>query len=426
MPDSSYKLNKNTISAAISTAGKNKTSWATGLAGIAVISSAFAFWPFENNKIWQMLNIPNLCCGIALAITASLDISKKHHQNIKPIIPHLSILTYLTINILSISFADTLARPLNYTLKLALVFTGGLFLFQKAISKPKTLNLFYILIAIAASLSISACIYTRLACDPKQFGFHNNLFKYGTYIAILAPLAGIYLLSGSKLHSLSAILIITASLFSVASAGAILAIFAGLITALILSKKPSTRIAITICILLSAAIIPLSNTLFNNATNSDFALKETSDKNLKQRYIEWQAEINLLEKRGIIGTGPGCINDYRSNFYYRLPKLNTLKAFDQNGFLAIGAETGLLSLAAFFWILIHYSTMSLKNCIFLQTNKNPKAHAMATANTAALVSAMTANLFSSVHYNGVLIIFVLLISLISSVNRIYGENISED
>ncbi len=396
------------------------------LAGVVVLTSALHFWPFEDKKIWQMLSAPNLCCGTALAAAAFLLISKKHRRNVITCIPQTSVLVYLTINIISISFADSLSRPLNYSLKLALAFAGGLFLFQKALSKPKVLSLFYTLIAIAASLSILGCLYMRLACDPKQFGFHGNAFKYGTYIGILVPLAGIYLLCGSKFQSFSGILITAAGVLSAGSAGACLAIFAGLITTLVLSKTPSTRAGVIICLLLSAAALPLSNRIFDNAISSDFALRENDGINLRQRYIEWQAEINLLGQRGITGTGAGCVNDYRSNFYYRLPKLNTLKAFDQNGFLAVAAETGLLGLSAFIWIIIHYGRMSLRDLLRLRAEKCPQACAMAVANTAALVSALTANFFSSVHYNGILIVFVLLLSLISSVNRIYGENTGED
>lgn len=396
------------------------------LAGVVVITSALHFWPFEDSKIWQMLNIPNFCCGIALAAAAFLLILKKARSSVLTFMPETSILAYLAINVLSVSIADSLTRPLNYTIKLALVFSGGLFLFQRALSKPKTLSLFYVLIAEAVSLSILACIYTRLACDPKQFGFHGNVFKYGSYIGILVPLASIYLLSGSKIQVLWAILITAAGLFSAGSVGACLVIFAGFITALIVISKASVRLNILLCILLSLAVLFLSNKVFDGAIGKDFALRESDGINLRQRYIEWQAEINLLEKRGITGTGAGCVNDYRSNFYYRLPKLNTLKSFDQNGFLAVAAETGLLGLVAFIWILIHYGRMSLRDCLHLQVDKKPRASAMATANAAAFVSVLTANLFSSVHYNGVLIVFVLLLSLISSVNRIYGENTGED
>jgi len=421
-----YRLNKNAMSVVISSARDDVAFWAMGPAGIAIISSAFSFWPFEDSKIWQMVNIPNFCCGIGLALAAFLLISKKGRSSALSFMPEISILAYLAINVMSISIADSLSRPLNYTLKIVLVFAGGLFLFQRALSKPKTLNFFYRLIAIAVTLSIIVCIYTRLVCDPKQFGFHGNVFKYGTYIGILVPLAAIYLLSGLTVQVLWAILITAAGVFSAGSAGAILSIFAGLVTALIMIPKTSVRLNILVCILVSIAALFLSNKAFDGAAGSDFALRESDGINLRQRYIEWQAEMNLLEKRGITGTGAGCVNDYRSNFYYRLPKLNTLKSFDQNGFLAVGAETGLLGLVAFIWILVHYGRMGLRDYLHLRADKNLQACAMAAANTAAFVSALTANLFSSVHYNGVLIVFVLLLSLISSVNRIYGENTGED
>ena len=396
------------------------------LAGMTVLASALHFWPFENSKIWQMLTVPNLCCGLTLAVAVVLLITSKGRSSGLLYLPHISILAYLVINILSISIADNLLRPLNYTLKIILVFSGGLLLFQRALLKPKRLHLFYSLIAITVSLSIAACIYARFACDPKQFGFHGNVYKYGTYIGILVPLACIYLLSGSKCQILWVLLIAAAGVFSAGSVGAVLSIFAGLITGLIITRKASVRKNILLCILLSAAAVSLSDRVFEGVIHSDFALREDGGTNLRQRYIEWQAEINLLEKRGITGTGAGCVNDYRSNFYYRLPKLNTLKAFDQNGFLAVGAETGLLGLVAFIWIVVHYGRMSLRDFLHLRAGENSQSCVMATANTVAFVSALTANFFSSLHYNGALIVFVLLLSLISSVHRIYGENTGED
>ena len=73
--------------------------------------------------------------------------------------------------------------------------------------------------------------------------------------------------------------------------------------------------------------------------------------------------------------------------------------------------------------MVHYGRMSMKDCLSLKADKNPKAAAMATANIAGFVSAVIANLFSSVHYNGNLIVFMLLLSLIASVNRIYTRRL---
>lgn len=390
------------------------------LAGFAILASALHFWPFEDSKAWQIFNVPNLCCGIAVVFAAILFITPKCRDTVLSYMPHVSILAYLVINVLSISIADNLSRPLNYTLKLGLVFIGGTVLFQKALSKPERLKQFYILIAAAVSISILACIYTRLAFDPGQFGFHGNVFKYATYIGILTPIACIYLISGSKHQVLWGVFIVIGGIFSAGSAGAVFSIFAGLLTGLVLAKKHTPKLYILLCILLSIAALFASGKVFDGAISQDFALKEKDGTNLRQRYIEWQAEINLLEKRSITAAGAGCVNDYRSKFYYRLPKLNTLKAFDQNGFTAVAAETGLLGLACFIWIIIHYAHVSTKNYFSLRVDKNTKAAAMTAANTAGLVSAVIANLFSSVHYNGNLIVFVLLFSLISAANRLYG------
>ena len=77
---------------------------------------------------------------------------------------------------------------------------------------------------------------------------------------------------------------------------------------------------------------------------------------LRQRYIEWQAQINLLKDRAGAGTGIGCLNNHRSEYYGRLPKRNTIAAFDQNGWLATASETGLVGLICLCWIFRDYLT----------------------------------------------------------------------
>lgn len=392
------------------------------LTGLVIIASVFHFWPLENNKMWQILNIPNLCCVIGLIIILIHLISDNGRSYVFSLfIPNICILSYLAINVFSISFADSALRPLNYVLKLLLVFCGGFFVFQKALSSPKSLKITYVFITIAVFISIIVCICTRLFYEQSQFGFHGNAFKYGTYIAILSPLCIIYLFSGSKYQSILGIFITLLAFFSIGSMGGILAIFASLIAGLFLIKRRFVRFNIVVCIILSIAVIFFSNKVFDQCIQKDFVLVEKDGTNLRQRYIEWQAEINLLAERGITGTGAGCINDYRSKFYYRLPKLNTLKAFDQNGFLAVAAETGLMGLITFCWIIFHFGRITFKDCQYLQSNSNSQAFRFAVANTASLISALVANIFSSVHYNGVLLIFVLLLCLILSLNKIYGE-----
>jgi O-antigen ligase len=143
--------------------------------------------------------------------------------------------------------------------------------------------------------------------------------------------------------------------------------------------------------------------------------------NLKQRYVEWQAEINLLEERALAGTGAGCVNDYRSKYYFRLPKLNTLRAFDQNGWLATGAETGILGLVCFCWIVGHHFRLAWQSVISTDQLGRTADRRAVVANFVGLTAACAASLFSSVQYNGVLIVFVLVLALIARTDHMLRE-----
>jgi hypothetical protein len=155
----------------------------------------------------------------------------------------------------------------------------------------------------------------------------------------------------------------------------------------------------------------------------DLSLREKDGANCRQRYIEWQAIVNLLEFRTAAGTGAGNINEHRSSFYYRLPKLNTLKPFDQNGWLAVSAETGIFGLVCFCWVVLHYGKAAFLKVMDSGWKNGRTFDRFAAANFAGLSAACVANLFSSVQYNGIVIIFVLLLALISGTNRLSEENL---
>jgi len=390
------------------------------IAAIAIAASAFHFWPFGNSRIWRVLNLPNLACIGVLVVQILISISKKTNSPISSSLPHVSVFAYLAVNFLSIAFAAGLFRSVSFTIKLSIVLTGGCVLFSLAAANERSIKTIYYLATVAAATSVGACLFRRFAQATSSFGFFESLYKYGSYIGILVPLGGIYLLSSRKTVEifLGMVLIVCAYLSS-GSIGAVAAITSGLLSALIFNRKRTAKLLVVISLALSTAALLAAGPAFFKNVWDDFKLLETDGKNLRQRYIEWQAEINLLESRGITGTGPGCINDYRSNFYYRLPKLNTLEAFDQNGWLTVAAETGILGLITFCWIIIHYGGTAVTMIFNIDPVREPFAHRFAAAAMAALFSACTANLFSSVHYNGVLIVFVLVLSLISAVNKVY-------
>jgi O-antigen ligase len=390
------------------------------LATAAIITSAFHFWPFAENKTWQMLCPPNSAVLVWILILTGYALLKRDRQ-ILTCLPHLSVFAYLSINILSAAFTPDLGRTVTFTAKLALTYIGGYVLFRTAISGKKSLRLIYSAATAAIIISVAWCLIARFGFESDNFGFFKSPYKYGTYSGILVPLCAAYLFTSARYFAklLAAILVI-AALISSGSIGALLAIFIGMATFIVLIRSRLTRTYAISCLGCGIIIIILlgSNPVFAPLWD-DIKLAEEDGTNLKQRYIEWQAELNLLEERAVTGTAAGCINEYRSNFYYRLPKLNTLQPFDQNGWLATGAETGILGLVAFCWIIVYHFVLAYRQL----AKTDLAAYRFAVANFAGLTASYVANLFSSVNYNGILIVFVLVLALISQTNLILAKGI---
>ena len=423
MPGSGNASGTDTIETVSQTALSRQCMCAMVLAGVAIVSSAFHFWPFETSKAWQMLCPPNFITFMAVLALIGYVLVKRDSQTVAPFLPHVSVLAYLSINLLSIAFASEPGRAASFAVKLALMLVGGYALFSLAISNVCSLKMFYNLMTAAAIISLAYCLVARFCLDSEVFGFHGSAYKYGTYVGILTPLCAVYFLAGAKTWGiLIGIAISAGALVSSGTLGTLAAISAGMFTAMIaISRWP-----IRLCVLGSLALgfgglLAVSNS--NPASNiyDDVKLSETDEVNLKQRYIEWQAELNLLEERTVTGTAAGCINDYRSNYYYRLPKLNTLKAFDQNGWLSTGAETGMMGLMCFCWIVAYYGRLALVQVIDSRSNESSLDRAFAVANLAGFTAACVSNLFSSIHYNGILIVFVLVLTLISRTSFLENE-----
>ena len=387
---------------------------ATVLAGVAIISSAFHFWPFDGSKAWQMLCPPNFTVSIWILVLVGYVLLKHDRQTVTSLLPHLSVFAYLSVNVLSIAFAPDMSRAASFTVKLALILVGGYTLFSSAIFHVSSLKMFYNLMT-AAVISIACCLVVRFGFGSEKFGFHSSAYKYGTYVGILAPLCAAYFLTSPKSWKIPLGIVISAgALVSSGTLGALVAVSAGMLATMIIIPRWSTKLCILCSIALGiAGLLIISNLDPASHIRDDLKLSEGDEVNLKQRYIEWQAEINILEERMFAGTAAGCINDYRSNFYYRLPKLNTLKAFDQNGWLATGAETGILGLVCFCWIVLYYGRLALIQVIDSSHSESNAGYKFASANFAGFIAACIANLFSSVHYNGILIVFVLVLALIS-------------
>ena len=394
------------------------------LAGVAVAASAFHFWPFEQSRTWQMLCPSNLAVLIWVLICGAWLLKNKTREKLAGILPHVSVLAYVAINVLSVAFAPDLGRAVSFTMKLALMLVGGYMLLSCAISSEKRMKIMYAFAAAAAGISVVYCLAARFGFGSESFGFHGSAHKYGTYIGLLVPMSAVYLLTDSRSWPrLLGGILAAGAILSSGSLGALVAIAAGLALSAVLLPRLSVRLSIIGSVVcgLSAVFLLNSNPAVTTLKN-DIRLAEQDGSNLRQRYIEWQAEINLVQERTATGTGAGCINTYRSGFYYRLPKLNTLEEFDQNGYLATAAETGILGLVCFCWVLFTYGKKALYEVFTTRRKSDMTRHRFAAANLAGLTGAVVANAFSSVHYNGVLIAFVLVLSLIGGTPQLHGEH----
>ncbi|UCG48445.1 MAG: O-antigen ligase family protein [Phycisphaerales bacterium] len=396
---------------------------ALALTGMAIVSSAFHFWPFEDKQVWRMLCLPNLGAFLWIAALSLYGLSGRGRRRISTLLPHVSILAYVAVNVMSIAFAAGPGRAVSFTIKLALMLIGGYLLFCSAMSGVRPMRTIYGLIIAAAVICVSYSLLGKYGVHGSESGFFGNSYKYGTYVGTLVPLCAAYLFMSSRdwQRLLGGVLVVEA-LISSSSLGCVAAIAAGMVVSAIVVPRWWVRFYIMGCLLAGIGVLVLlGSSGASLSLQEDMALAEKDGTNLRQRYIEWQAEMNLLEERSFTGTGAGCVNDYRSNFYYRLPKLNTLKAFDQNGWIATSAETGVFGLVCFCWIVVYHLRLAYAQLTTASEVAPAAAQRFATANFVGFSALFVANLFSSVHYNGVVIVFALVLALISRTCALFGR-----
>ena len=226
--------------------------------------------------------------------------------------------------------------------------------------------------------------------------------KLGLFLAMSVPCAASYIAArNGLLWRLWAGALALGALLVCASIWAWLGIVIGLVAGGVTDSR--TRLWLAAVFLATALVIHFGSPFgIAHRLVCDFQYREDSGRDVRQRYLEWQALVNLIKERGAMGTGAGCINDRRSEYYLRLPKNNTLAAFDQNGWLAASAEAGLPGLLAMCWLFGWYLRRGWRR------RRNPVARAA----FAGLVAGSIAQLGSSLTYNGILVLFAILLALV--------------
>jgi hypothetical protein len=364
----------------------------------------------------------NLGIIVWMVVGSVAWLGKSNRQWLKASLPSPGLMAYLLLSIASISFASDKGKAIAAAGKLALAYVGGFTLMGVAITSIRRLEILCTVGAVAAALAVLCCLGGRYLLHGV-WGFHGNAHKYGTYIGMVIPAATVFLLTSPRnVLRIFGWLLPAGGLLSAGSLGAMAAIPAGVGAAILLVPRWRHRLAM----LMATALAGLAVTCawaspVLGRVRQDLALYENDLVNLRQRYIEWQAELNLLDWRVGVGTGIGCLNSYRSSGYGRLPKLNTLEAFDQNGWLLIAAETGILALVFFVQGIVHYGQLGYRQIRVGHDESNTGRWRCATAALAGLVGASVANVFSSVHFNGNITVFVLLLAMIPAIANLPRE-----
>lgn len=392
------------------------------VAVLILLMSSLHFWPFSSSKLWQYAvpfnSLPLLFGGVLFCL------SVLRSDWVKIRVP-ASVVFFVIICALSLIISPDFKRSLFYTVKIFGALIGFYFLLLSILKKTGNLRLITITIVASCFISVICCLIFRIALSDKVFGFHNNAYKYSTYISIFGGFSISYLIVQKGIISqflgyiLLILLILSAGtiglIISMAVAVSLMALFS-----LWLFQGNFRRVVFlkyTICVILCFGCLAVKSETF--LPIHDGQLDDGQLAPLKQRYIEWQAEINILKDRIVAGCGAGAINTYRSKYYGQLPKFNTLEAFDQNGYLATAAELGLLGLVALIWILSDY----FRKIFTGLSSSDDGNNFLILSCLCSLIAASVANLFSSFFYNGVLVSLVsvfVLVDYIVELNK--GES----
>ncbi len=375
---------------------------------IVAFASGLHFWPLEQRRMWQLAGPVNSALAVWWLLLAFDAATRRRWAPIRARLPHVSVIAYVAISALSIAVAPDRSRAVVYVGKLSVVCFGAYTLVLAATTSWRGATRVYGVLTASAFVCVGYCIVMRWGPGRSDWGFFANPLKYGTYIGMLVPLCATWLLCGRRrVGRLLGGGLVVAGLVTVGSLGGGLAIVVGMLSAAAGAGGTRRRSAILAVVVAAVVALPV---LWARAPmaplRDDVALREPDAKDVRQRYIEWQAFINMVEARPVTGVGAGCINEYRSAFYFRLPKRNTIAPFDQNGYLAVAAETGVFGLAALLWALAHFVGIAWRH------GRAGAAHGV--ANLAGLAGACVANAFCSVQYNGLFVVFVIILALTTS------------
>ena len=361
-------------------------------------------WPLSALDSLRFFWLAN-CVVLAWCAVALLRMpTRTGRGTIAAIGPPECVWAYVIVSLLSVATADDLVRAGTSAVKTALFFLGTYTLVTASCRQQGTAHRMAGILAVGVSVCVLYAWIQRFA-GAEPVSFFESPLKFGSFLAMAVPAGAIYLARSRRTGAhVGAGVLLMAALFVCASSWAVLGILVGCFVGGVCHPVTRKRAAWAV----PAAMVLVTGVAWAGyhpglASDAHWIEEDGRGRDLKQRYIEWQAQVNLLSDRAAVGTGTGCLNDQRSFYYGRLPKNNTIAPFDQNGWLAAASETSLLGLASMCWIFGHFGYVALRRL------SSPIAHAAFTA----LAGIAIAQVASSIFYNGILVLFVMCLALIA-------------
>ena len=202
---------------------------------------------------------------------------------------------------------------------------------------------------------------------PPHSTFGNaNLFA--AYLVLPFPLTLVLFINsifselrknGGRILSLAGLLLVmTLSLFLASSRGAWLGLGIGLISLSWLGCLRMGRrwIAARLIPTFLALGLILTAFLIPRLLEREFVREELERGTMGIRMLIWEGTLRMIAAHPFLGSGPGSFQvaypQYRIPEYFRNPHAVDATAHAHNEFLEIAAETGILGLGAFLWVLM--------------------------------------------------------------------------
>lgn len=136
--------------------------------------------------------------------------------------------------------------------------------------------------------------------------------------------------------------------------------------------------------------------------------KMITEKHIQNRFIEMQAALNMTCDNFLLGVGAGNFQNLIGKYYQKLPKVNTAEPNQHNGYLILSSTTGILGLAAFFWILFFYGI----NAVKLVRTKETKDRGLYLGLLGAIIAISLNNIFCVIVVSSLITPLILILALL--------------